>query len=207
MSSSPGALLFTTDDGSEEGLLLTSDGGSEEGLHAWQPPGLLDEFVSALQHNDAESSLALVNDSVTFHNHDFIRWLIGLDTSGVEFTDCVPNALETVYTADGALAGRLMDVTCSISMGPDWFYSRITGEVMEAEFSARVFAGTITIAKFDALSGVAEADREFEAWVEQVYPERYDEMFAANSELANILFDDPSGAARTELAAEYLASQ
>ncbi len=162
----------------------------EEALVAGQPPGPLEEFVHALQANDVDATLAVVDAQ---DESSFIPWLIGLDTSDVAFTDCV--------------LGERERVECTVNFGPSWFYSRITGEDLVTTFSARVGESEVNGPSMPPPAGMVDVDAEFEQWVLETYPERYDEMFSVSSIEGHIRFSGPSGAARTELVEEYLASR
>ena len=169
------------------GLLLYEEG-ERTSLVAGQPPGPLEEMVLALNAGDVETINAVVPPPTSFP-----LWLIGLDASGIEFTDCVVGD-----------AGR---IACSVSMGEDWFYSRIAGYPMETTFSAAVVNGQLRAVQWPTPEGVIAAETEFEAWVLETYPERYNEMFADPGTVAHIKFGLASGQARAELLEEFLASR
>lgn len=171
------------------GAVMISQTGESESLVAGQPPGPLEEFVLALQAGDTETVDAVVDEP----EMGFPHWLIGLGTSDVEFTDCA------MTDAD--------HVSCSVSMGSDWFYSRIVGYPLETTFSAIVDDGRLRRPEFPTPQGLAPAEAEFEDWVLETYPERWDEMFTEMSFVENILFNHKSGAARAELLEEFLASR
>ena len=161
----------------------------EEALVAGQPPGALEEFVAALHNNDTEAALALVNQP----NLGFLPWLVALDTSDVEFTDCA-------LIADGR-------VQCSTTFGPNHFYSRISDDPMDSTFTALIENGRLNGPQWPPPDELRPAERSFEQWVTETYPERYSEMFTEAGSVEHIRFSAASGAARTELANEYLASR
>lgn len=162
----------------------------QESLVAGQPPGPLEEFVEAIQAGDTEKVDAMLSIS----QRAFPRWLIGLDASGIEFTDC-----------EAMPSNRIV---CSVSMGPDWFYSRIVGYPLQTTFAAQIGDERILGPEWPTPEGLVEAEAEFEAWVLATYPERYDTMFVeAPFGPENIKFGTESGMARSELLDEFLASR
>ncbi len=159
----------------------------EESVIAGEPPGVMDEFVAALHDNDAEAVLALVDAP----NLGFVPWIVALDTSDTEFTGCTRGPSDLV--------------TCTVTAGPNWFYSRISDDPMVTTFSATVGTEQLSDPEWPPPPALAPAERAFEQWVEEYHPERYNQMFSFITELEHINFSGPSGAARTELADEYLA--
>ena len=164
----------------------------EESLVAGQPPGTLEDFVTAVQDGDAEAAVILGGNQLAA---PFLEWIIALDLSGAEFRNCkLRDSLRT---------------TCSVSAGPNWFYSRIVGHPMWSTFSTRVLDDRLHNTMWDTPPGLVDADAEFEAWVIERYPERYATMFAPADVFApgNIRFGTESGLARMELLEEFLASR
>jgi hypothetical protein len=163
----------------------------EESLVAGQPPGALEDFVAALQANDTEAAIAVAAPGA---EDGFVHWQVALDTSDLEFTDCQPVGDITVR--------------CTTTFGPSYFYTRLAGEPLVTTFTASIRDGRFVPApQWPPPEGLVAAERAFEAWVAESHPERYDEMFSEYSLLAHIKFTEASGAARTELAEEYLASR
>jgi hypothetical protein len=155
-----------------------------------QPPGALKDFVAALHTADTEAALAVVDGP----DLEFVPWVIALNASGVEFRDC----------ATAGVRGR---VQCTVSMGPDFFHSRIAGHPLLTTFTAVVREDRLSNTSWPTPAGLVEAEAEFEAWVLEVYPDRYDDMFVDPSTIAHVRFGEESSAARSELLEEFLASR
>lgn len=157
----------------------------EDGLIAGQPPGLLDQYVAALQANDVEAAMAVLVSDVVL---DFTPWLVGTDTSTLEVSDCDIGADEVVR--------------CVADLGSNWFYSRITGEEMVTSIIVRIEQDGLDLIDIPAPAGIYSADADFGAWVREAHPDRHDEMYIGST----IKNGYDSGAARSELADEYIES-
>ena len=126
-------------------------------------------------------------------NAGFLPFLIALDTSDTEFTDC-----------------ELIEddrVQCTTIFGPNHFYTRISDELIVTTFTALIANDEISSPVWPPADALPPAERAFEQWVTETYPERYGEMFTDTGVVEHIRFSAASGAARTELADEYLASR
>lgn len=173
------------------GAAMVLQATEEESLVAGQPPGPLEEFARALQANDVAGAQAVIASP---DPASFVPWLVGLDTSSVEFTDCALGEQETVE--------------CSVDLGPNLFHSRITGENVTSTFSAQITGDQLQAPSLPPPAQLAQAEAAFEQWVQATHPDRYDEMFANPSLIIeHIRGGYASGAARTELADEYIASR
>lgn len=157
---------------------------SEDGLVAGQPRGVLDEYVAALQANDAEAATALLGSDLVA---GFTPFLVGTDTSSLLVSDC-----------ENAGGNR---VRCTTDFGPNWFYSRIIDEEMITTFTVSIEDGEVDVIAWPAPVGLYEADAVFEEFVSGAHPDRYDEMYDANGGIKQGL---ESGAARTALAEDFL---
>lgn len=171
------------------GIALVGPGSSEEGLIAGEPPGVLDEYVAALQANDVEKAVGLVHEDLI---PEFTAFLVGTDTSTLQVSDC-----ETIDFGPGW-------VRCRADFGPNWYFSRIMGEELSGTLTIIVYDDGLDLSAFPPPAGVYQADAEFEEWVLKTYPERYDEMF---DDIGGIKESYESGLARSELVDEYLSTR
>lgn len=150
-----------------------------------QPPGVLDEYVEALQANDAETAAALLSSDLV---GGFTPWLVGTDTSSLEVSDC-----ENVGTNR---------VRCATDFGPNWFYSRITDEELITTVTVTIDESELDVVAWPPPSGLYQADATFGVWVRETHPDLYDEMYDGD-----IKYGFDSGAQRSQLADEYLESR
>ena len=146
----------------------------------------VDALIGALHANDADAARALVTRPGPA---DFIGFITALDTSDVEFFDCV-------Y--------RPASVTCSTRLGASNWFERIHGQNAEQTFSASVENGLIASPTWPADSAALSAESSFRSWAMENHPELDDVMFA--SAPTGMAFTEESGGARMELLDEYLAS-
>lgn len=145
---------------------------------------LVDALVAAFREGDA----AAIGELVVVD--PFVPWLIAIDASTLEFTDCTNPAPELIQ--------------CETKLDGNHFYAQLLGEPHISVFTATVGEQRLSDQTWPPGDGVEEAEARFEAWATEAHPELAPVLFNPASPVANIRFSQASGETRMALLDEYL---
>jgi hypothetical protein len=151
---------------------------------------VLEEAVRAVdpvQYAD----LTLITPTGT--DEGFMEWNIALGLDPV-LSDCSKNA----NSVDGN------PVTCTVTMGEDYFFSTVLGENASSWVDIRVDNdGTFNLQSWPPPLGLTTIEAEMRLWIKETHPEVEDRMFG--SDYADIRFSREAGELHMEYLDEYLA--
>lgn len=189
---SPFALLVTV-----VGLLLATvlliGGGSSGSGDQIDPVAAFRAYATTIETGDIDAILtgpALPG----FDDVMLLEWMFALEAQP-EFTTCWVMS----QTADGTR------VQCSVTMGPDYFYSRVLGENLATEVSGFVEPdGRVRLAGWPLPDGVAQAADAFLEWIGYVHPQDEERLFDRNEE-AGLRHSAEAGLLHMQHLGDYLA--
>jgi hypothetical protein len=125
----------------------------------------------------------------------FLEWNLALGMDPV-FSDC--------EVRPGSL---ISSATCSVTMGDDYFFSRIEGGDVQTVVNANIAnsTGRLAVTGWPPPAGLVAAENDFRTWIQANHPA--DEAAMFGTDYANVLrFSKEAGELHTQYAEEYLAS-
>ena len=124
----------------------------------------------------------------------FLEWNLALGMDP-EFTEC------SVVASGGSRRA----VRCAVSMGEEYFFSRVAGENEGTIVTGSVSTedGTLTISDWPAPIGLADAENDLREWVRATHPDDVGAMFGADY-AGVVRFSKEAGELHAKYADEYL---
>lgn len=187
--------------------LLLAGGGDDEADPAMTPIGqpaavaatpgspewVMEELAAAVKPLDPvafEGITAPVEGS----GAGFLEWnlALGMDPS---FSDCAMTPGASTAT-----------VTCSVTMGEEYFFSRLAGSNLATVVNGSISNSTarLSVTGWPAPAGLVEAEEDFREWIRANHPEEESSMFG-NDFAGIIKFSKEAGELHTQYAGEYIA--
>jgi hypothetical protein len=155
------------------------------------------DLVAAMRDDDVDKVTELLGDQ---EPHNALMWSMGLDAE--------PTFSECSSTAYGVEADR---VTCAVTFGEDYFYSRVLGETLTCTFSAFLVDDVVLVRLGTPLGetprGVVDVEAAFQSWVRENRPELDDLPMYIWQEYQLGGDAHASGELRIELLDEFMASR
>lgn len=151
------------------------------------PIDVIQRLARAMREDDA----ALLMETVGGEDPWFIEWLTALRAEP-EFTDCTENESA---------------VSCRVSFGDDFFYTRVLGEPQESTISGAAHDGEFVGRELAPPTGIMTAEAELRTWVQQNHPELEEQLYGTPSHVGGIKMTHESGELRMQLLDEFLESR
>ncbi len=160
---------------------------------AGSPAGVMADLIAAVQSSDS-SGLPDLAAPMNLVNTGFLEWNLALGMDPV-FSDC------TLTTGNLTTA-----VLCQVTMGEDYFFSRVAGTNVATTVTGSVTnaTGNLTISGWPPPQGLLSAANDYRDWIRTNHPDVEDRMFG-NDFAGILLFTEEAGELYSEYADAYLA--
>lgn len=144
-------------------VVIGSRGGDDAGS---DPVATFQEYVTSIESGNIDAILAgpsLPN----FDTIQLLEWMTAINAD-LEFTSCWPLTQDSEGTR----------VRCSVTYGPDFFYSRVMQHELTTEVTGVVTPdGEARLREWPVPAGLAEAADAFRRWIAYEHPQIEEELF------------------------------
>ena len=150
-------------------------------------------LTEAVQAVDPVRYADITPTTPTGSGYQFLEWNLALGLDPV-LSDCRINS----NSVDGN------PVTCTVTMGEDYFFSTVLDENASTWVDIRVDQdGTFDVQSWPPPLGLTPIEAEMRLWIQETHPEVEDRMFG--SDYSDIRFSREAGELHMEYLDEYLA--